>query len=138
MASSSNEKKKKREAEEALETLEHIRMIGEEVRDYPELLFWCPTCGLPGSRSTGEWQPCQNHPNRIVTCGLPACLRKVHHCCIKGIGCNHVLCEDCASSLRAFERCVQCWRLVCYDHSERVVIGDMSKRERICKKCNGE
>lgn len=130
-----SEKKKKREAEEALETLEHIRVIGEEVRDYPELLFWCPTCGLPGSRSTGEWQPCQNHPNRIVTCGLPACMLKVHRCCIKGIGCNQVLCDDCASSSRAFERCVQCWRLVCYDHSERVVFGDMSKRERICKKC---
>lgn len=133
MASS---EKKKRAAEEALETLDHIRMIGEEVRDYPELLFWCPTCGLPGSRSTGEWQACHYHTDRIVTCGLPACLRKVHRCRNTKEACDETLCPDCAKGTRAFKRCSECNIRVCDLHSSRVIFGDPTRTERVCSSCN--
>lgn len=141
MASSSAAEKKRRredrEREEALETLEHIRFVGEEVRDYPELLFWCPVCGLPGSRSTGEWAACFNHPHLIVTCGLPACWRRVHRCHLEAeTGCRSVLCPDCADGSRAFERCFKCRTLVCHEHSEPLVVGDPTVRDRVCKKCS--
>lgn len=126
---------KKREAEEAIETLEHIRLIGEDIREYPELLFWCPTCGLPGSKSTGEWQACHYHTDRIVTCGLPACMRKVHRCRNKKEACNEILCDECKEGSRAFKRCVECSVRVCDLHSYKVVLGDPTKTDRVCNIC---
>lgn len=123
--------KRKREAEEAIETLEHIRMVGEEVRDDPELLFWCPNCGLPGSRSTGEWAECRYHPGRMVSCGLPACWRRVHHCRVK-VNCRQALCEECAKGTRQFAKCHKCCVLVCDDHSNRM---DVGYPERVCRDC---
>lgn len=134
MASSSS-KKRTREEDEALETLDHIRMIGEEVKDYPELLFWCPSCGLPGSKSTGEWMTCHYHTERIVTCGLPACMRKVHRCRNTKEGCNDMLCDECKEGTRAFKHCVDCGKRVCDLHSYKIDWDDKTSTKRRCNTC---
>jgi hypothetical protein len=132
MASSS----KKRTLEEALELLEDIRNVGEETRDNPELLFWCPTCGLPQSRSAGDWKACDNHPDVMVTCGRFHCWKLLGQCRVKA-DCEHVLCPACACDpIVGVKRCVTCRTKACFAHSRKYQEDDPPQWDRLCDKCS--